>query len=136
MPTQFLDTNVIIRYLTGDEPDQSRRALGFLQRVETGECTATTCEGVIVEAVQVLSSKRLYNLPHERIALALSDILNLQGMRLPLRSVYLRALDLFASHNVDFVDALCVAHMEHEHIGEIVTFDRDFGRLGVDKVEP
>jgi predicted nucleic acid-binding protein len=57
MPTEFLDTNVVIRYLTQDNPDQTARATRFLQQLETGERQVITCEAVLVEIVQVLSSK-------------------------------------------------------------------------------
>jgi uncharacterized protein len=129
MPTEFLDTNVVIRYLTQDNPDQTTRATKLLQQIETGERQMTTCEGVLVEIVQVLSSKRLYNLPRSDIASALSDILRLRGLRLPHRSTYLRALDLYASTSLDFVDALALAHMERGKLQTIVSFDRDFDRF-------
>src|SRR5512142_516845 len=104
MSEEFLDANIVIRYLTRDNPDHSPRALRLLQQVETGERQITTCEGVLVEIVQVLSSKRLYNLPRSDIASALSDILRLRGLRLVNRATYLRALDLYAATSLDFVD--------------------------------
>ncbi len=131
------NTNVIIRYLTADEPDQSRRALAFLQRVETGEQVVTTCEGVLVEAVPVLSSKRLYNLPRRQVAAALTDVLDLRGLQVAQKPLCRRALGLYGSSNLDFVDALAVAHMEHARLSTIVTFDRDFdGVPGVSRREP
>lgn len=133
----FLDANVLIRYLTGDHPDHSRRALAFLQRVEAGAATVTICEGVLVEVVQVLSSRRLYNQPREQIAAALGDILRLRGLHLPGKALYLRALELYGRENVDFVDALCVAHAERIGANEIVSFDRDLDRFpSVRRVEP
>ena len=137
MAVEFLDTNVIIRYLTKDNPDQSSRALAFLKRVETGEVGVTTCEGVLVEAVQVLSSKRLYALPRQEVAAALADVLGLRGFLLPEKQVYLRALDLYASSSVDFVDALSVSHMERAGLQTIVSFDRDFDHFqGLSREEP
>ncbi len=129
MATEFLDTNLLIRYLTQDNPDQTARATTLLRQIETGERQMTTCEGVLVEIVQVLSSKRLYNLPRSDIASALSNILSLRGLRLPHRSTYARALEIYASTSLDFVDALEVAHMEREGIQTIVSFDRHFDRL-------
>ena len=125
----FLDTNVLIRYLTGDKPDQSRRALAFLQQVETGAIIVSTCEGVLVEVVQVLSSQRLYNQPREWIAATLTDVLRLRGVRLAGKAIYLRALEIYGQENVDFVDALCVAHAERTGVTTIVSFDRDLDRF-------
>lgn len=108
-----------------------------MQQVEAGVRTVTTSEGVIVEAVYVLSSKAVYNLPHSAIRTNPSGIITLKGLKLPNRRTYLRALDLYASTNLDFVDALNVAHMERAKIGTILSFDRDYDRVpGVTRREP
>jgi predicted nucleic acid-binding protein len=137
MATEFLDANVVIRYLTRDNPDQTARATKLLQQVETGEIQVTTCEGVLVEIVQVLSSKRLYNLPRQRIGAALADVIRLRGLRLLHRPTYLRALDIYASSNLDFVDTLALAHMERAKLQTILSFDHDFDRFAqVTRREP
>lgn len=137
MPDAFLDTNVIIRHVTRDHPDHSARALAYLQRLDTGEETATTCEGVLVEAVQVLESKRLYNYPRQDIREALWGIIRLRGLQLAGKAIYLRALDIYATTSLDFVDSLNVAHMEKRQIETIVSFDRGFDRIPtIDRREP
>ena len=135
---EFLDTNPITRYITQDNLAMSLRAEEFFDHVEHGRLSATTCEGVLVEAVQVLSSKALYNRPRAEIADKLSIILGLRGLRLANKEVYARALDLYASTPaLDFVDALAVAHMQHARIDTIVTFDRDFDRVpGIRRRDP
>src|SRR5437867_3085655 len=105
-----LDTNVILRYLTQDNPDRSRRAFALIQQLEAGERTATLPEAVLVETVQVLSSKRLYNVSREEIRTRLGVVLRLRGVKLPQKRTYLRALDLCVEYaRLSFVDALCVA---------------------------
>ena len=137
MPAEFLDTNIIIRYVTNDNPDQSARSLAFLQEVEAGRQMVTTCEGVLVEAVQVLESKRLYNFPRPDIHATLADLTAMRGLQLPHKSAYLRALELYASTNLDFVDALGVAHMERLELNTIVSFDQGFDRIqGIRRREP
>jgi predicted nucleic acid-binding protein len=89
----------------------------------------TTCEGVIVAAVHILSSKQLYNLARPAIRTHLGNILTLRGLRLQHKRTYLRALDLYASTNLDFVDTLNIAHMERSKITTIISFDRDFDRF-------
>lgn len=134
---EFLDTNIIIRYLTQDNPDQTQRALVLLQQVEAGELLVTTSEAVILEAVFVLSSKTLYNLPRALIQARLSNIITLRGLRLPHKKSYLRALDIYASTNLDFTDALNIAHMERAGISTIISFDRDYDKLaGITRREP
>ena len=126
---EFLDTNIIIRYLTQDDPNQAQRALALLQQVEMGDLLVTTSEAVILEAVFVLSSKTLYNLPRALIQARLSDIITLRGLRLSHKKSYLRALDLYVSTNLDFTDALNVAHMERAGISTIISFDQDYDRI-------
>ena len=67
MAASYIDANVLVRHLTGDIPDQAKRARAFLARIESGEITATLLETSLAEVVWVLSSKRLYKLPPARI---------------------------------------------------------------------
>lgn len=125
----FLDTNIILRHLTQDNPDQSTRAYQLFQQLEAGTIRLTLTEGVLIEAVQVLSSKALYNLPRGQIRTLLTDIMTLRGVRLSSKGIYLRALELYASLVfLDFVDALLVARTERTQ-DSIYSFDRDFDRV-------
>jgi predicted nucleic acid-binding protein len=137
MPQLFLDTNPIIRYLTGDDPDQAARSYRLFERAARGEVDLVTWEAVLVEVVQVLSSKALYNLPRDEVRRHLSNVLALDGLTVPHKRTFLQALDLWVNHNVDFVDALCAAHMERLKITEIASFDTHFDRLPqITRVEP
>lgn len=136
---RFLDTNVILRYLTGDDEVKAANCYRLFQRVQQGEEELFTSETVVSETVYVLSSSRLpYQLTHEEIRERLLPILTLRGIRLPQKQVCLNALDIYAaSPFFDFEDALAVAHMEHAGVTEIVSYDRDFDRVpGVERVEP
>jgi predicted nucleic acid-binding protein len=135
-----LDTNIILRYLT-EAPagsDHAARAYAFLQELEHGASHALLTEGVLVEAVQVLSSRNLYNRPRDEIRQRLSAIINLPGADLGGRRRYLRALDIYASMPaLDFVDALLVAYAEREPDPAVISFDRDFDRVpGLRRIEP
>jgi predicted nucleic acid-binding protein len=69
--------------------------------------------------------------------LLLLPILSLRGLKLPNRSVFLRALDLFAGAPMDFVDALAIAHMEARKITEVYSYDEHFdGVDGIRRLEP
>lgn len=104
-----LDTNLIIRYLTQDVPRLAKQAQAFLQRVEAGQETVRLTEGVLVEAVQVLGSKVLYNRPREQIRDRLTDIIELAGVELADKRRYVRALAIYAATPaLDFVDTLLV----------------------------
>ena len=125
----FLDTNLIIRHLTQDNPSQSQKARHVFKKLESGELTLTTSEAVIVEAVQVLSSKQLYHLPRGDIKTYLTAIISLRGLKIPHKRTLLHALELYSMLNVDFVDALTIAHMGRLKTKTIWSFDRDFDRV-------
>ena len=136
---RFLDTNVILRYLTRDGRSQGRGLLPAVpERQERGE-ELFTCEAIVTEVVYVLSSPRAgYRLSHDDIRARLVPILSLRGLRLLHKRVYVRALDIYASFpSLDFEDALAVAHIERQGITEIVSYDRDFDRVvQVQRTEP
>jgi predicted nucleic-acid-binding protein len=92
---------------------------------------------VLVEVVQVLSSKVLYPLPRTQVRSHLLTVLRLRGLKLPGKRQYRRALDLYVERNVDFVDALIVAQMEARGITTLPSFDRDFDHFpSVTREEP
>lgn len=131
METLFVDTNIFIRYLTQDEPRMAEAARVLLKRVEAGELSVVISESIVVEAVQVLSSKNLYNQTRQKVASDLTTILSLPKLKLADKRVCLRALVLWAnaSASIDFVDALSVAQMEQQKITTIASFDADFDRF-------
>ena len=133
----FLDANVILRYLTRDDPEKAERCKELLLKADRGQVELITTESIIAEVVYVLSSPRLYALTRERIRSLLLPILNLRGLKLLSRGRYLRALEIYATHQIDFEDALAVAYMERRRIAEILSYDRHFDRVeGIERREP
>ncbi len=126
---EFLDTNVILRYILQDHPDFSPRTNGLFDDVLAGRIQLVTSEAVITEVVHVLASAALYGLPRVDIRSHLQGLLALPSLRVAERTSVLRALDVYATVNIDFVDALTVAHMEREAIVTVVSFDRDFDKV-------
>ncbi|MCY4616303.1 MAG: type II toxin-antitoxin system VapC family toxin [Chloroflexi bacterium] len=136
---RFVDTNVFIRYLTGDDEDKARACYELFQRVQRGHEELFTTESVVAELTYVLSSRRgPYQLGHDAIRDRLLPLLALRGLRLPQKGVCLTALDLYGSSPfLDFEDALAVAHMEQRGLTEILSYDRDFDRIAeVQRTEP
>jgi predicted nucleic acid-binding protein len=129
MTRPYVDTNVIVRYVTRDDQRLAQQAATIIEQLETGALSATTCEAVLVETVYVLTSRTLYNLPRQTVAAYLTQFVMLRGLRLSDKSTYLRALSLYGSTSLDFSDALIVAHMEKDGATTLYSFDRDFDRL-------
>jgi uncharacterized protein len=129
MAIEFLDANVILRHVLQDHPDFSARSSQLFGEPAAERVKLFTSEAVIAEVVHVLSSPVLYGLSRATIRGHLHDVLSLPSLDIAQRASILRALDIYATVNIDFVDALTVAHMEREGIQSIISFDRDFDKI-------
>ena len=136
MKTCFVDTNLFIRYLTNDDPIKADRVEKLLDDAAAGRVALVTTELVVAEIVWVLESS--YSLENEKIAPLIRGILATRGLTVINGSLVSRALELYVSANIDFVDGYIAAVMEQQGITEIFSFDRKhISRLkGVDRREP
>jgi predicted nucleic acid-binding protein len=135
---RFLDTNVILRYLTRDDEAKAAACLRLLKRAGDGIEELTSSEAVFTETVYVLESARHYRLPRGEIRGRLVPVLMLRGLRMANRTALLRALDVYVEYpDLDVEDALAVAHMERHGVTEIVSYDTGFDRVpGIERQEP
>jgi len=129
LPTHLLDTNVILRYLIGDDVSLSARALGMMERVELGTEVVIITEEVLTESVWTLES--FYQVPRTEIAERLTALLSIAGVQTSSSAVYLQALQFYSAGTADFVDCLLAARGKLGDI-PIYTFDQtDFKKLPV-----
>jgi uncharacterized protein len=135
---RFLDTNIIIRFLTSDDPVKASACQALFRRLASGAESVMTSEVIIAEVVCVLSSRSQYGLTNADIRGRLLPLLAARGLRMPQKRLCLRALDLYAAHPFpDYEDALSIAYMEHEGVAELYSYDRGFDRVvGVQRLEP
>ncbi len=126
----LVDTNVLVRHLTGDPPAQAQRATRLL--VEADDLLLPDL--IVAECWYVLRS--VYGLPGERVATALSAVVRSRSVRV----VYPELLALALRHAAEgfgFADGYLLALAELADAGPIVSFDRAFDAVpGVERVEP
>ncbi len=135
MRRAYVDSNVILRFLTGDPPEMAAQAHALFEAVEQGEVTLVLDDIVVAETVWVLQS--FYGYPHDDIARVLQELFSHKGLEADDKPGLLAALHLFAEKNVDFADALVAVHMERRGMREIFSFDRHFDRLpGIIRLSP
>src|SRR5947209_885921 len=127
MPPRFLETSVLLRYLTRDDEAKAQKALALLQRLERGEERARSSAIVIFETVYTLQS--FYKLPKARIRELLLPVINLRGLRMPDKPVLRRALDLYTEKNLSFADAYFAAELLERGDAEIYSWDEGFDRV-------
>lgn len=116
-----IDTNIVVRYLTGDDPSQSPRATALFRAAASGQVYLVIPTPMLQETVYVLET--FYDGTAETIAPKLISLLNLPGIRCPDARWVLDALHWYRAKNVDFGDALLCAYARSEGC-EVATFDK------------
>ena len=134
MSRLLLDTNVIVRFLTGDHPAHSPRSRNLFARAAAGDVTLVVTDLALAETAWVLQS--FYSLDRNAITAALKDLIDSAGIEVENKATLLSALRNFAQTDVNFVDAYHAAVAAGESIA-IASFDRDFDQFaGVKRVGP
>jgi predicted nucleic acid-binding protein len=137
MTVPFLDTNIILRHLLGDDPQFGPACQALFQAIERGEAAVWTSDLVIAEVVFVLSNKRTYNIDRETIRDSLLPIIELPGIKLANKRLYRRVLALYTSLPLDYIDAYHAALMEQRESRELYSYDAHFDRLpGIRRLVP
>jgi predicted nucleic acid-binding protein len=129
MTTPFIDTDVIIRFLTGDDPEKQAAATALFEQVEQGLLTVTAPDTVIADAVYVLSSPRLYHLARSAVKELLGALVQLAYFQVQNKLAVLRALELYGSTRLDFGDTLIIASMEQQRSQILYSYDAGFDRF-------
>jgi uncharacterized protein len=124
----FADTNLFLRYLTDDVPEQAGAVERLLRRAEQGEFILVANALVVAEIVWTLES--FYNLPKPDIKAKILAILNTPGLEVADAGLVLQAIADYVERNVDFADAYHAAWMLRHGVKTAYTFDRrHFARL-------
>jgi predicted nucleic acid-binding protein len=135
MSESFLDTNILLRHLLGDEPTQSPKATAYVQAIEQGQSRARISDIVIFEVVFTL--ERGYRRSKAEIQGAVLSLIELPGILLPTKRKFRDVFRLYVEKNLSFADAYHVVMMQKLGLTEIVSFDRYFNRIAtVKRVEP
>jgi predicted nucleic acid-binding protein len=129
--TAFLDTNVLVRHLTGDPPAMAERATRFLATEED----LLLPDLVFAEVAYVLES--FYEVRRAELATILRSILAFPAIHVVDVDLLQRAIEVYDVDRLDFADAYLVASAERTGVGTIVSFDRSIDRVGtVRRIEP
>ncbi len=97
----MIDANVILRYFLNDNEDMAIEAEYIIKN------GAVTLPEVLAEVVYVL--RNVYNVEKPNIVDILIDVLN--EIEIEHYETILRAVNIFAETNLDFVD--CVLHIQN-----------------------
>jgi predicted nucleic acid-binding protein len=127
----FIDSNVLVRHLTGDPPDQARRATALLRTADS----LILVDLVVAEVAYVLES--VYEVGRERVSELVRAILGFPAVAVPDEALLMRALEIYEQHRIHFVESYLAACAEVSGVGVVASFDRDVDRVStIRRLEP
>ena len=127
----FVDTNVVVRHLTGDPPDMAARATAYLRT----ERELLLTDIVVAETVYVLES--FYEAPRGQVAQAVRSLVAFESILCVDSPLLLRAIEVYEADRIDFAEAYLVACAESTGVSRVASFDRSIDRLNtIQRIEP
>ncbi len=128
---KLLDSNLLLRFLLNDNTEQANAVQKLLESC-TDELILTDVS--IAEIIWVLTS--YYKLPKQEVADKIKLLLALKTIYAN-KPVLFKALSIYQSTNVDYIDAYVAAYAEDEQAAGIYSFDKDFEKIAsVKRLEP
>lgn len=122
--TAFLDTNVLVRHLTGDPPSLAARATRYLEAADD----LLLPDLIFAEVAYVLDS--FYEVPRAELVDILRAVLGFPAIRVLDTELLQRTVEVYEVHRLDFADAYLVASAERTGVGVVASFDRAIDRVG------
>jgi len=119
----FVDTNVLIRHLTGDPPGQAAQATRLLS--QAGQLLLPDL--IVAEVVYVLEA--FYEVPRTRVAELVRAIIAFPAIEVADEPALLRAVEVYEVHRLDFADAYLVAEAEISGVNAVASFDKAIERV-------
>jgi len=127
----FIDTNVIVRHLTGDPPEVAQRATRFL----ASERELLLTDLVTAETVYVLES--FYRAPRSQVAEALRSLIAFDSIVCVDAALLLCAVEVYETDRLDFTEAYLIACAETTEVRRVASFDRSTVRVDtIERIEP
>ena len=129
--SSFIDTNVLVRHLTGDPADMAARATAFLANADE----LLLVDLIVAETIYVLES--FYKASREEIADAIRSLVAMNTVVTVDPALLLRAVEVYDVERIDFVEAYLVAQAESTGVRSIASFDKSIDRVKtVERIEP
>ena len=121
-----IDTNVIIRYLVGDDAAQAEAARALLDGL-TPEDPGFICREVVMESAWVL--ERSYGFARAQVAKALMDLTASDSLLVENPDDVAAAAHLYRQGGVGFSDLMVLSAAERAGATPLYTFDRRLARM-------
>jgi len=134
VPRLLVDTNVLVRFFSGDPPEMAAKARRLIERADQGEVVLVLTPIILAETFFTLES--YYEMDRKEVAAVLRGFLNCRGIETMEKEHLDDALRRCTDKGVHLADAYLAACAAAS--GEaIASFDRDFEKFkDVKRIEP
>jgi len=122
-----LDTNILVRYVTQDDPVQAPLATAFIEKNCSPESPGFINYIVLCELIWVL--KRCYKVNQDQALQILEQILRTAQLQVQEPQIVWKALKQAQKDKADFADFLSTQINLANGCEETVTFDRDASKI-------
>lgn len=125
----IIDTDVIIRYLTNDDPKKSERFATYLRSGKKVQMTDVTFAEVYWTALSFYKMKK-------QDTLSMLEALINQPSIVCNKAILTQTIELLRRYTMSFVDAYTAAAATISD-NTVLSFDRDFDKItGIKRIEP
>jgi predicted nucleic-acid-binding protein len=122
MPTVAADTNVLVRFLLQQPPDQYARAGALMEKVSGGQVEIRISAAVVGEVATILH--HVHGQPQAEVAEALLALVSARGVQLDEQAIVVVALEHARDlTDIDFVDAYVAAKAAGDGLA-VASFDK------------
>lgn len=133
-PKRLVDTNVLVRFFTGDPPAMAAKSLRLVEQADKGDVLLVVAPVIVAEVFYTLES--YYEMERKEVAAKLSAFLLCRGIETIEGGRISDALARCRDRNAHFADAYLAASAVELQM-PIASFDGDFDRFkDVERIEP
>ena len=130
-----VDTNLLVRYLTEDDPAKAMSVDALLKKARLGKIKILFPSVVVAELVWVLEC--FYRMSREQISELVNAILHTPGIEVQDEAIISGATRFYGQTNIDFVDAWIIEFAKTLGVKKIHTFDtKHFKNTGMEVSPP
>lgn len=117
-----IDTNILIRFLVGDDPDQAAMVYHMFKKVESEKKELLVPLLVLLEVIWVLES--VYEIERKEIINSIGEILLMPILRFEQQTAIQKFILNSRKNNHDLSDVLIAHSAEAQGCESVLTFDR------------
>lgn len=135
MPTVFVDSNVFLRFLIGDDPIQRKQSASLFNKAKEGDLRLIVGPPVLFEVAWTM--RNAYKIINEQVLEFLSAILSFPGLDVIDVDIVADAIELAKSGKNEFADAYIAVSTKKFAADGVATFNiKHFEKIKVPIYKP